>query len=616
MQKNKIKIDLSRDDKMSKFSRTLLSKHYLINNETSPQQMFARSAENFCYGDYELAQRIYDYVSKGWANFSSPISSNSVAGKWKDGEFISKLKKKSKAMPISCFVQYVPDTIDGQIESAKELSWLSISGGGVGQVLGMRGITDKSPGAIPYFKTADSNIMYYHQAGTRRGSISGNLPISHPDIQEFIGVRNPTGGDINRKCLNSNICVTISDKFIHAYENDLEWNLICPNTKKTTETVSARDLWQTILETRFKTGEPYIHNIDESNRHFPKSMKSLGFNVKGTNICSEIVLLQDEDHTSVCCLSSLNLEYYDEWKDSTIVEDFTRFLDNVIQWFIDYAPPQLYKAIKAAKGSRDLGIGAMGWHYYLMKNNIPFESGGIGSAAQLSNTIFKNIKEHALSESRKLAKERGEPEYMKGTGLRNGHLLAIAPNANSGIILDTSASTELIKANIYTQRTRVGSHTIKNKYLGLVLQELSLSEKNPEQWLIDQWQDILMNDGSVQHLDYLTDHQKKVFKTANEVDQRYVIDQARIRQPHICQAQSTNLFFKAGVSKKYVNDVHKRAFSSDKSLPGGPLKTLYYCRTTKESKVEKVSGSIVRNELKDYETQSINNETETCLSCE
>lgn len=611
----KININYSRDKKMSEFSKTLLSKHYLLEGETSPQEMFARSAENFCYGDYELAQRIYDYVSKGWANFSSPISSNSIPGYWENGEFIAK-DKLSKALPISCFVQYVPDTIQGQIDSAKELSWLSISGGGVGQVLGMRGITKKSPGAIPYFKTADSNIMYYHQAGTRRGSISGNLEISHPDIIEFIGIRNPTGGDINRKCLNSNICVTITDKFIEACDKNLEWNLICPNSKEVTDTVNARELLQSIIETRFKTGEPYMHNVDESNRHFPKIMKDKGFSVKGTNICVEILLNQDEDHTSVCCLSSLNLEYFDDWKDTTIVEDFTRFLDNVIQWFVDHAPKELHKAVKAAKGSRDIGIGAMGWHYYLMKNNIPFESGGMGSAAQLSNTIFKHIKDKAVKESERLAIERGEPEYLKGSGRRNGHLLAIAPNANSGIILDTSASIELIKANVFTQRTRVGSHTIKNKYLDKILQELSLNESNPDQWLIDQWHSILTNDGSVHHLEYLTDHQKKVFKTANEVDQRYVIDQARIRQQYICQSQSLNLFFNAGTSRKYVNDVHRRAFSKDISLPGVPLKTLYYCRTTKESKVENVSGSIVRKELKDYESQSIDSEQETCLSCE
>lgn len=606
------------------FAQTLLKKHYSKPTDDSIQDIFTRAINNFCFGDEELAKRLQEYSDKKWFNFSSPPLSNAVQGKWvpldnpvnwKTHEFVT--NEKIKAMPISCYIQAIPDTLEGQINAATELSWLSCSGGGVGQALGIRAITSKSPGPIPYLKTVDSNIIYYKQGEIRRGSTAAYLDISHPDIVEFIGIRNPTGGDINRKCHNINIGVNITDDFIEACDKDLPWALICPHSKKVYTIVRARDLWQEILETRFKTGEPYIHYIDQSNRKYKEFLKTNQYVIKASNICCEILSHHDDSNTTVCCLSSTNLEYYDEWKDTQLIADCVTLLDNILEWFIMYAPKELSKAINFSKGFRDIGIGVMGWHYYLQKNNIAVESGGVGSATQLSNIIFKDIKQKALKQSEYLATIRGEPDYLPGIGRRNAQLLAIAPTANNALIVDTSPSIELMSANIITQRTRVGSHIIKNKYLDILLKQKSQEQENPEEWYNEQWNSIVKDDGSVQNLDCLTEHEKKVYKTASEVDQRYIIDQARIRQQYVCQSQSLNLFFNAGVSKKYVNDVHRRAFSNDPLLPGEPLKTLYYCRTSKEHKVHQVSGTLIRNKLSDYESQQLNTvEDAECLSCQ
>jgi ribonucleoside-diphosphate reductase alpha chain len=630
-----IEIDLDRDASYGAFPLELLKKHYLKPGEISPQYAFARAATNFCYGDYGLAQRIYDYVSKQWACFASPIISNAILGTWnhkitewgyeesgiqaRKDAFTS--EEYSRAMPISCFLTDIPDTLKGQIESAAELAVLSTIGGGVGQHLGMRGITDRSPGAIPYLKTMDSNILYYHQAGTRRGSVAAYLNIDHPDLIEFIGVRTPTGGDINRKSFNAHIAVNITDKFLEAIDNDMEWNLIDPHSKKVTATHSAREIWQQIIETRFKTGEPYIHYIDESNRRMQPTLKERGLSIKSSNLCSEIIIptkantyndngdSNNDGLTAICCLSSLNAEYYDEWKDTTIVEDFTRFLDNVVQWFIDYSPATITKARNSAKAGRDIGLGLMGWHNYLMKHEIAFESGGINSAMQHTYMISKTMFDRSLAESQLMATERGEPEHMIGSGLRNANRLAYAPNANSSIIAQTSASIEPISANIYTHRTRVGSHVIKNKYLDEIIKARDCNYD-------EVWSSITANAGSIQHLSELfSEDELRRFKTANEIDMRYVVDQARIRQEFIDQASSLNLFFVEGVSKKVLNDVHRRAFSNDPKLPGVPLKTLYYLRSTKAAQVENVSGKLKRDALKDYESQATASEDE-CISCQ
>lgn len=588
-----IEIDSGRDSLQSELGMELLTSFYLHPSETSPQHAFARASVAFSGGDLELAQRLYDAASKQWFGFASPVLSNAPL----PGE-------KTKAQPISCFLSMVDDTIDGQIEASAELAALSISGGGVGQHFQMRGITDKSPGAIPYLKTSDANIMYYHQGKTRRGSVAAYLDISHPDIVEFINVRVPTGGDINRKCLNVHNAVNITDKFIEACENDAEWELICPKTKKAVNTVSARELLFSIYEARFRTGEPYIHYIDESNRRLPKALKLRGLKVYGSNLCSEITLPTSRDLTAVCCLSSLNLEHYDEWKDTGLVADLVEMLDNVLDHFVETAPPALAKAANSAKNCRDLGLGYMGFHSYLQKKGIPFESGGFNSAAQLNHRIAKNIHEQAVAATRKLAREKGEAPYMRGTVRRNAHLIAIAPTANNSIIAGCSPSVEPWSANIFTHRTRAGSHVVRNKHLDKIIRE-----RTPLEHVEAIWAEIMRNNGSIQSLDFFTDEEKAVFKTAQEIDQHWIVEHARIRQPYICQAQSINLFFPPGASKKYVHSVHMKAFSQ-KGV-GSPLKSLYYLRTSKDKKIEAVGKAVVRDALKDYASQ----EVEECLSC-
>lgn len=606
-----IKIDYKKDALLTDFAKKLLQDFYLKQGETSPQEAFARAAECYCYGDYDLAQRMYNYVSDGWMSFSSPVLSNACKGHWENGKWQGEY---TKALPISCFLSYVPDTIYGQIEASGELAALSISGGGVGQHFKMRGITEKSPGAIPYLKTSDSNIMYYKQGKTRKGSVAAYLDISHPDIKEFINVRVPTGGDINRKCLNIHNAVNITDEFLAAVIAGQTFSLRCPHTNDVVDTVDARELWESILETRFRTGEPYINYLDEANRHLPESLKAIGLKIHGSNLCNEIHLPTDDNHTAVCCLSSVNLEYYDDWKDTSMVKDCIRFLDNVLQWFIDNAPPELNKAVNAAIGSRDLGLGAMGFHSYLQRNSIPFESGGYGSAIQMSSVMFKRIKQQAVEATIDLAYERGEAPYMIGTGRRNGHLLAIAPNANSSIIAGCSPSIEPIVANAFTHRTRLGSVVVKNKYLEKVLQnayyeldDVLTENLSVKQWMEKVWKDIQSNNGSVQHLTFLSDHEKDVFKTAFEINQLYVIENARIRQEHICQGQSVNLFFASGTDKAYVNKVHLAAFSQEGS--GVPLKGLYYLRTNKAKQIERVNTTVERQKLSNFEEQE-------CIPCQ
>lgn len=610
-----IVIDTSRDKNLPELSRILLSDFYLKPHEESPQQAFGRAAVAFCGGDLELAQRIYGYVAKGWFSYSSPVLSNAPEGEWVDfegrKEFVA--AEAIRAMPISCFLSHVPDNIKGQMDAARELAALSIVGGGVGQHFQMRGVTDKSSGAISYLKTSDSNILYYKQGKTRKGSVAAYMDVTHPEIREFLGVRVPTGGDINRKCLNVHNAVNVTDAFMEAVRDDGILELRAPNTGEVVETFRAREVWEQIIETRFRTGEPFVNNLDEANRKLNPSMAANGLRLHGSNLCNEIHLPTSEELTAVCCLSSVNLEFFDEWKGTSMVRDAIVFLDNVIEYFIQNAGSGLEKAVAAAKGSRDLGLGAMGFHSYLQRHGIPFESGGFGSAAQVNSQMFAYIKREAVSASEALAAERGEPDFLKGSGRRNGHLLAIAPNANSSLITGTSPSIEPWNANAFVQRTRAGSHVVRNKYLDALLWNVAeqlLGSTAPGEWVEEQWSLILASEGSVQDLEYLTEEQKAVFKTAMELDQMWVVEHARIRQMHLCQGQSVNLFFPAGTPKRKVNQVHLKAFDPNGS--GDPLKGLYYLRTTKARKTEQIGQAVERSALKDYQKQ----DEEECLSCQ
>ena len=562
---------------------SLLSNYYMVDGETDPKDALKRASFAFCCGDESLANRIYEYALNGWFMFSSPILSNARL----DGD-------KKAGLPISCFLSYVDDSLEGLIDHSNELRWMSVLGGGVGgHWSNVRSVSDKSPGPLPFIKTIDSDVEAYRQGKTRKGSYACYLDVSHPDILEFLNIRVPTGGDTNRKCFNLNNAVNLSDAFMNAVVENKEWNLIDPHSKQVKETLQARDLWQRILEVRFRTGEPYFFFSDTANKHLPQTLKDKGLKIHGSNLCNEIFLPTSKDRSAVCCLSSLNLEYFDEWKETTIIEDCITFLDNVLQYFIDNAPKHLHKAIYSAIQERSLGLGAMGFHSYLQRKNIAFES---PIAKGVNKRIFSLIKERAVKQTELLAKERGEYLDGIGSGRRNSHLLAIAPNANSAIILDTSPSIEPWKSNAFTHRTRAGSFLSKNKYLDKILLDMNM----PKEEYDAIWQSIILNQGSVQHLDCLREYQKNVFKTAFELDQMWLIEHGADRQEFICQGQSLNLFFPAGSDKAYVNAVHIMAWKKG-------LKGLYYLRTNTGVVAEKVSTKIERKALKDYDE---------CIACQ
>jgi|TARA_R100000234_G_scaffold22760_3_gene12829 ribonucleoside-diphosphate reductase alpha chain len=579
-----IKIDTDRDQNFTEQAQKLLKDYYCLKDEPSPQYALARASNAYCYGDKKLAQRIYDYASQGWFMFASPVLSNApLPG------------KKAKALPISCFLTYVPDSLEGLIDHTSELRWLSVKGGGVGgHWSNVRSVSDVAPGPIPFLHTVDADMIAYRQGKTRKGSYAAYIDVSHPDIMEFLTLRIPTG-DIGRKTLNLHNAVNVTDKFMNAVKKDLDWHLIDPNDDTIRETMKARKLWEQILEVRFRTGEPYVNFIDTANKHMPESLKEKGLKIHGSNLCNEIHLPTNEERTAVCCLSSLNLEKYDEFKDTTIVRDLITFLDNVLQFFVDNAGDEISRARYSAQQERSLGLGAMGYHSYLQKHMIPFEKSG-----RINKQIFSWMRSEADAQTLILGKEKGEAPDMKGTGRRNAHCLAIAPNANSSMIVGTSPSIEPNKANAYTHRTRAGSHLIKNKYLEKILIENKMN--TPEVWT-----GIVTNNGSVDHLEFLDDEQKEVFKTAVELDQMRLVELGGQRQVYLDQGQSLNLFFPAGASKKYVQSVHMRAWETE-------CKGLYYLRTEVSKRAENIAQKVVLDKLKDY--SDIKKEEEECLACQ
>ena len=582
-----INIDARRDRLLSDQAFKLLKDYYCIKDEKTPQEAFARAAVAYSYGDMELAQRIYDGASKGWFMFSSPILSNAPMP-----------DQKAKALPISCFLSYVPDTLEGLIDHTSELRWLSVKGGGVGgHWSDVRSISDIAPGPLPFLHTVDADMTAYRQGTTRKGSYAAYMNADHPDIVEFIQMRIPTG-DVNRKNLNLHHAVNLSDEFMEAVRDNGIWHLKDPNSKEVRDTMPARKLWEMLLETRYRTGEPYLNFIDTANKALPEAQKKLGLKIHGSNLCNEIHLATSDDRTAVCCLSSLNLERYDEWRDEGIVGDLIRFLDNVLQYFIDNAPDSISRAKYSAERERSLGLGAMGYHSYLQKHMIAFES---QEALDTNMEMFKSIQEMAIQESEILAKERGEAPDMKGWGVRNAHLLAIAPNANSSLIGGTSPSIEPWKANAFTSRTRAGSHLTKNKYLVELLDKLG---KNDEK----TWSSIITNGGSVQHFDWMPDDMKMVFKTAIELDQNWVVKQGGDRQKYLCQGQSLNIFFPAGATKSYLHQVHFNAWKY-----GG--KGLYYLRTETSNRAENVAQKIERDKLIEF-TDNTQEDDDECVACQ
>jgi ribonucleoside-diphosphate reductase alpha chain len=578
--------------RFTKHAKALLKNYYMKASENTPDEAFKRAAYAYT-SDQDLAERIYSYAKKGWFMYSSPILSN--AG--------------NSGLPISCFLLYVPDNVEGLIKHSEELRWMSVMGGGVGgHWSDVRAVSQKAPGPLPFLKTVDSDMLAYSQGQTRRGSYAAYLDVSHPDLIEFLNFRLPTGGDSNRKCFNLHNAINITDSFLEAVVNAKPWMLVDPKDSTVRQETDARELWTRILETRFRTGEPYLNFIDTANKALPPTLKNKGLKINGSNLCNEIHLPTSSNRSAVCCLSSLNLEFYEDWKDTSIVQDLICYLDDVLEYFIQNAPPVLAKAIHSARRERSLGLGAMGFHSFLQKKMVPFES---IFAVSANRKIFSHIKKQALIATKKMALQKGAFLDDDSNSSRNSHLLAIAPNANSSIILNTSPSIEPWKSNAYTHRTRAGSFLQVNKYLTNVLEEHSLAIPAEnfgtqdillarKSWVKQQVQSIILAQGSVQHLDFLTKLEKDTFKTAFEIDQMWVIEHASIRQEWVCQGQSVNLFFPAGSDINYVNLVHLAAWR--KSLKG-----LYYLRTSAGITGEKISTKIERRTLK---------EIEECLSCQ
>ena len=582
-------INYERDELLTDFGKTTLKDRYLLPNENSPQDGFMRAAKAFSDND-EMAQRIYDYASKLWFMYSTPILSNGGA---------------NRGMPISCFLNYVGDSREGLTGHYTENAWLASIGGGIGGYWGhvrSDGTStsggSQSSGSIPFLHVVDSEILAFSQGKTRRGSYAAYMDMSHPEIMEFLEMRKPSGGDIHRKCLNLHHAINISDDFMHLVEKcvaeptyDDSWNLIDPHTKEVVRTVSARELWQKLLENRVATGEPYVSFIDTINEALPETQKKLGLKVHHSNLCTEITLPTNEDRTAVCCLSSVNLEKYDEWKnDKLFIPDLVRFLDNALTYFIENAPDSVFRAKFSAAQERSIGLGAMGFHAYLQSKNIAFES---ALAKSLNMKMFKNIKEEAVEESKRLAVKRGEAPDMEGTGMRNAHLLAVAPNASSSIICGTtSPSIEPYRANAYVQKTMSGSFLVKNKYLEKLLEKKGINNDAI-------WSSIVSQRGSVLHLKELSDYEKDVFKTGIEINQQWIIEHAADRQKYICQGQSVNLFVPADVNIKELHDTHMLAWKKK-------LKTLYYCRSEAIKRAELVSKKIERTIIPEAD----------CLACE
>jgi ribonucleoside-diphosphate reductase alpha chain len=588
-----ISIDLERDKLFDELGIKRLQESYMREDETSPQQRFAYVSKAFG-SNQQHAQRLYEYSSKHWLSYSTPILS---------------FGRSKRGMPISCFLNYIEDTAEGLVDNLSETNWLSMLGGGVGIGFGIRAADDKSTGVLPHLKIYDASSLAYRQGRTRRGSYAAYLDISHPDIIPFLEMRKPTG-DPNQRCLNLHHGININDEFMSIIEKcmldpdaDDSWELKDPHSGEVREVVSAKHLWQMVLELRMHTGEPYIHFIDTSNKELPHWLKDKGLKVHQSNLCSEIILPTNEERTAVCCLSSLNLENYDEWKDNALfLKDVAEMLDNVLNYFIANAPDDIARAKYSAERERSIGIGALGFHAYLQRNGIAFE----GVMAKVANNrIFKNIREKLNVANLELGKERGEAPDAIGTGFRFSHLMAIAPNASSSIIMgNTSPSIEPYRANAYRQDTLSGSFLNKNRWLDKILKE-KLQDENEYN---DVWSSIIANDGSVQHLDILDEAQKDVFKTSMEIDQRWVIDLASDRQQYIDQAQSLNLFFRPDAHIKYIHAIHFMAWKKG-------LKTLYYCRSEKIGKADKVARKVEREVIKELDMTQIAQGND-CIACE
>lgn len=560
-------ISLERDRNITPAGLEILRDRYLLPSEVSPQEALGRAACAFS-DNSEHAQRLYDYASHNWFMFATPVLANGGT---------------SRGLPISCYVSQIGDSIESIAEHYHENMFLAVKGGGLGidvSLLRSKGTKTSSgnytPGIIPFLKVIDSQMLASIQGSTRRGAAAVYLDVSHPEIEEFIEIRKTTG-DASRKSHNLNHAINIPDSFMYAVERGDSWDLIDPHTKKVTSSVDARTLWLKILRTRVETGEPYLFFKDTANAALPKHLKDRGLMINSTQLCAEIMLPTTPDRTAVCCLSSLNLEHYEEWKNTPIIEDILRMLDNVLEVFIEQAPPAFFNAIHSAQQERSVGLGCMGFHLFLQKKGLPF--GGV-MASSWNRKVFTHIKERTDAANRKLGAERGEAPDAEGTGLRFSHTQAVAPNASIAMICgETSPSIEPFVANAFTQKTHSGVFLIKNKELDKVLRETYNLEKEE---LDSVWSSVIMNKGSVQHLNFLSAEHKELFKTAFELDQGWIIEHAAVRQSFIDQGQSVNLFVPPTIDEASLHSLHKAAWKKG-------LKSLYYCRSASVGVVASIS---------------------------
>ena len=602
----RVEIDNSQNKNLTDFGKAILKDRYLLPGE-SYQDLFARVAST--YGDNDLhAQRIYGYMSNLWFMASTPVLSNGGAG---------------RGLPISCFLNESNDSLDGIVDLWTENVWLASNGGGIGSYWGnLRSIGEnvgpsggKTSGVIPFIRVMDSLTLAISQGSLRRGSAAVYLPVNHPEIEEFIEMRRPTGGDPNRKAPNLHHGVLISDAFMRAVENDEEWGLISPKDQSPVRKITARSLWIRLLTARVEVGEPYLIFSDTVNKAIPEHHKLAGLTVKTSNLCSEITLPTGIDHlgkerTAVCCLSSLNLEKYDEWKDNPIfIEDVMRFLDNVLQDFIDRAPDSMEKSKYAAMRERSVGLGTMGFHSLLQAKMVPFES---ATAKAWNFKIFRTIQESVDAASKKIGLERGACPDAADYGMidRFSNKTAIAPTASISIICGgTSPGIEPINGNSYMHKTLSGSFNVRNRHLSKLLKEKGYDNE-------ETWSSITVNEGSVQHLDCLNQNEKDVFKTAYELDQRWIIELAADRTPYIDQAQSVNVFLPADIHKRDLHQIHFTAWKLG-------MKSLYYCRSKSLQRAEDVStkeAGFVKMAIKQNYSLPISNQISTdydeCLACQ
>lgn len=587
-----IKIDLTRDSLFDSLGLQRLKESYMKDDEVSPQERFAFVSEAFS-SNPEHAQRLYEYSSKHWLSYSTPILS---------------FGRSKRGLPISCFLNYMDDSAEGLVDNLSETNWLSMLGGGVGVHLGIRNSDDKSTGVMPHLKMYDASSLAYRQGRTRRGSYAAFLDVSHPDIIQFLEMRKPTG-DQNMRTLNLNHGVNISDKFMQVIErcmkdpeaND-DWELVNPANGEVAEVVGAKYLWQKMLELRMTTGEPYFIFIDTANRDMPEWLQAQDLKINGSNLCTEIFLPTSADRTAVCCLSSLNLEYYDDWRGVDLfIPDVMEMLDNVLNYFLDNAPHHIRRAVYSASRERSVGLGTLGFHAYLQKSGMAID----GVMSKLTNRdIFKYIKKECERADNNLVLKRGAcPDAAEfGIERRFSHHMAIAPNASSSLIMgNTSPSIEPYRANVFRQDTLSGAHVYRNRFLVKRLAELGLDND-------DTWASIIAHDGSVQHLD-IPEDVKEVFKTAMEIDQRWLVELAADRQEFIDQGQSVNLFFQPNTTIAYLHAVHFMAWKMG-------LKSLYYLRSDKVRKAEKVGAQVKRQRIEETIDMTAIANGETCLACE